>query len=62
MKAMLNDVFICLIAQESYYYRGKGDKTHFMVKGRDQTMKKLIAAGIILLILGLYFVVGSGAV
>jgi hypothetical protein len=29
-------------------------------KGRDLTMKKLIAAGIILLILGLYIVVGTG--
>ena len=34
----------------------------FVRKGRDQAMKKLIAVGAVLLILGLYIVVGLGAV
>ncbi len=41
---------------------GIGSKYPFVRKGRDKAMKKLIAAGAGLLIIGLYIVVGLGAV
>ena len=55
-------MFTYLNAQKKYYYTDEAvDFNHAKRRGLGM-MKKLIAAGITLLILGLYFFVGTGTI